>query len=137
MDQTHTQTHKQKFTNFVKYGLMLKVFSIFTNFIFYQYFDLDVKNAYTYVLILDFFLAFILNYYFVFKVDNSNLLQVIIKFIAAGVGFRFIDMYIYLAVYQLIGNIYASQIISTVIIFVLKYTLYDKIFKSNKKTEKS
>tara|TARA_B100000925_G_C22010772_1_gene476298 strand:+ start:5818 stop:6222 length:405 start_codon:yes stop_codon:yes gene_type:complete len=128
-------TKSEKIKDFIKYGAGLKLFSLFTNYLFYKIFKLEVAKAYIFVLSLDFALAFILNYYYVFKVKNSNIYPVIVKFLIAGLVFRIFDLKLYLFVVGQIKNIFISQLLTTAIIFILKFVLYDKIFKSNKKKE--
>ena len=125
-------TRSEKIINFVKYGAGLKVFSLFSNFIFYSILEIEISKAYFLVLTLDFIIAFLLNYFFVFKVKKASLAPLITKFLLAGLLFRIIDMKLYLATVKVIGHVYVSQIMVTVIIFVLKFLLYDKIFKSDK-----
>ncbi len=116
---------------FLKGGVLLKCFSFLLNYILADLFNLPVNATYSFVLICDFFVGFLINRHFVFSDTKENKSShVFFKFVIAGVGFRVLN---WIAYVQIIDKtdmyILYAQLIATIIILVLKFSAYKKIFK--------
>jgi putative flippase GtrA len=116
---------------FLKGGVLLKCFSFLLNYILVDLLNFPVNTTYIFVLVSDFFVGFLINRYFVFndtkKKDSSH---VFMKFLIAGIGFRALNWLLYVAIIDKTGMyILYSQFIATVLVLVLKFSVYKKIFK--------
>ncbi len=117
---------------FLKGGAVLKVFSFGLNYILADYLGLNKEFAYVFVLIADFLLGFLINRYFIFKKTEKSEkdLKVFRNFIIAGLGFRGLNWVIYICILKYFElYILVAQLIATLIVLVLKYSVYKKIFK--------
>ncbi len=117
---------------FIKGGAALKVVSFGLNYILADYLSLNKELTYIFVLIADFLLGFAINRYFIFKKteDSQKDSQVFKKFVIAGLSFRGLNWLIYIGILKFFElYILIAQLIATIIVLVLKYSVYKKIFK--------
>jgi putative flippase GtrA len=116
---------------FLKGGVLLKAFSFLLNYILADLLAISISIAYTIVLVGDFFVGFLINRHFVFSDTKENKSsQVFFKFIIAGLGFRLLNWLLYVQIINKTGMyILYSQLIATMIVLVLKFSIYKKIFK--------
>ena len=117
---------------FLKGGVALKVVSFGLNYILADYLGLNKELTYIFVLIADFLLGFAINRYFIFKKteDSQTNSQVFKKFVIAGLGFRGLNWLIYIGMLKFFElYILIAQLIATIIVLLLKYSVYKKIFK--------
>ena len=115
---------------FLKGGVVLKIFSFALNYILVDFVDIKHGFAYFIVLAFDLLLGYIINKYFVFSGSDKGHRDTFTKFMIAGVGFRGLNWLIYAILVRSFEKYYlAVQLFATVVVLVLKYFVYKKIFK--------
>lgn len=111
-------------------GVILKIFSFGLNFILADLLALDLELTYIFVLFCDLILGFFINRYFVFnKTKTRKNSQTLTMFFIAGLGFRAMNYFIYIAILNYFKlYLLIAQLIATLIVLVLKFFVYRKIF---------
>lgn len=119
------------FLKFIYSGVFMRALAIILNYTFAVYLELNIRIVYFVVLIIDFTIGFLLNRFLVFTQSfNRSNRSTFFAFIIAGIIFRTIDWGIYVfLVEKLLLHITLAQICSILLIMLLKFTVYNKIFK--------
>ncbi len=115
---------------FLNGGVILKIFSFGLNFILADLLALDLEFTYIFVLFCDLILGFVINRYFVFnKTKTRKNSQTLTMFFIAGLSFRAMNYFIYIAILNYFKlYLLIAQLIATLIVLVLKFFVYRKIF---------
>jgi putative flippase GtrA len=122
---------KSKPIKFLKGGVLLKIISFSLNYLLADLLNFNIEFSYFVVLFCDLILGFFINKNLVFdSTTQSREKKVFLKFIIAGVSFRFINWLIYVLILKSLEiYILLAQLIATLIVLLFKYKMYKKIFE--------
>jgi len=122
---------KNLFGKFILTGLIIRGIGFLLNFIFVELLKYQIRPVYFFVMFVDFWLGYFNSRYVVFKTKDKSHKKTLTQFLIAGISFRVLDWFIYIAIVERINfNILLSQFISMVVITLLKFIVLKKIFKS-------
>ena len=116
---------------FLNGGVAMKAVAFGINYLLADFFGYDPSLVYILVLIIDFFMGYFINRFYVFKSDSEKShKQVFSKFVIAGVGFRVLNWLIYVGLIKKLEiYILIAQAFATVVVLAMKFFVYKKIFK--------
>lgn len=108
----------------------MKAVSFGVNYLFADFFELNVGFVYAAAMLVDFAMGYFINRFYVFNTDSAKShKQVMSKFIAAGLSFRALNWLIYMGILkQFEVYILLAQLVATIIVLVMKYFVYRLIF---------
>ena len=121
---------KSQPVKFLNGGVLLKVFSFSLNFILADWLEFNKELTYAFVLICDLLLGFVINRYLVFnQTKERKNTEAFSMFFVAGLIFRLINWSLYVFILKKFElYILIAQAISTLIVLMMKYFVYKRIF---------
>lgn len=116
---------------FLNGGIVMKIVAFGLNYFLADYLAYDPSLVYVLVLVVDFFIGYFINRFYVFKSDtDKSHKQIFTQFMIAGLGFRALNWLIYVGIIKNIDvYILVAQAIATMIVVAMKFFVYKKIFK--------